>query len=84
LKKSKFSNDPGKVHLVKRVGERIARASEAFMKDSGMEADIKDYKWEFNLIEDDQVANVWCMPGGKVAVYTGIICRRTTFWTCDF
>lgn len=73
LKKSKLSNDPGKVHLVKRVGERIARASEAFMKDSGMEADIKDYKWEFNLIEDDQVANAWCMPGGKVAAYTGIL-----------
>lgn len=73
LKKSKLSNDPGKVHLVKRVGERIARASEAFMKDSGMEADIKNYKWEFNLIEDDQVANAWCMPGGKVAVYTGIL-----------
>ena len=73
LKKSKLSNDPGKVHLVKRVGERIARASEAFMKDSGMEADIKNYKWEFNLIEDDQVANAWCMPGGKVAAYTGIL-----------
>jgi predicted Zn-dependent protease len=73
LKKSKLSNDPGKVHLVKRVGERIARASEAFMKDLGMEADIKNYKWEFNLIEDDQVANAWCMPGGKVAVYTGIL-----------
>jgi predicted Zn-dependent protease len=73
LKKSKLSNDPAKVHLVKRVGERIARASEAFMKDSGMEADIKDYKWEFNLIEDDQVANAWCMPGGKVAAYTGIL-----------
>ena len=59
LKKSKLSNDPGEVHLIKRVGERIARASEAFMKDSGMEADIKNYKWEFNLIEDDQVANAW-------------------------
>jgi predicted Zn-dependent protease len=73
LKKSKLSNDPGKVHLAKRVGEKIARASKAFMRDSGMEADIKDYKWEFNLIEDDQVANACCMPGGKVAVYTGIL-----------
>ena len=73
LKKSKLSNDPGKIHLVRRVGEKIARASEAFMKDSGMEADIKNFKWEFNLIEDDQVANAWCMPGGKVAVYTGIL-----------
>jgi predicted Zn-dependent protease len=73
LKKSKLSNDPVKVHMVKSVGERIARASEEFMRDSGMEADIKNYKWEFNLIEDDKVANAWCMPGGKVAVYTGIL-----------
>jgi predicted Zn-dependent protease len=73
LKKSKLSNDPIKVHMVKRVGERIARASEEFMRDSRMEADINNYKWEFNLIEDDKVANAWCMPGGKVAVYTGIL-----------
>jgi predicted Zn-dependent protease len=73
LKKSKLSNDPVKIHMVKSVGERIARASEEFMRDSGMEADIKNYKWEFNLIEDDKVANAWCMPGGKVAVYTGIL-----------
>ena len=73
LKKSKLSKDPLKVQMVKRVGERIARASEEFMKDSGLESDIKNYKWEFNLIEDDKVINAWCMPGGKVVVYTGIL-----------
>jgi predicted Zn-dependent protease len=73
LKKSKLSNDPVKVHMVKRVGERIARASEEFLRESNLESDIKNYKWEFNLIEDDQVVNAWCMPGGKVAVYTGIL-----------
>jgi len=73
LKKSKLSNDPAKVHLVKRVGERIASATEQFFTENGMEAEIKNYKWEFNLIEDDKVANAWCMPGGKVAVYTGIL-----------
>jgi predicted Zn-dependent protease len=73
LKKSKLSNDPVKVHSVKRVGKRIARASEEFLRESKLESDIKNYKWEFNLIEDDKVVNAWCMPGGKVAVYTGIL-----------
>ena len=73
LKKSKLSHDPAKVEMVKRVGERIARASEDFLRESKMQSDIKNYKWEFNLIEDDKVVNAWCMPGGKVAVYTGIL-----------
>jgi predicted Zn-dependent protease len=73
LKKSKLSNDPVKVHRVNRVGERIARASEEFLRESKLESDIESYKWEFNLIEDDKVVNAWCMPGGKVAVYTGIL-----------
>jgi predicted Zn-dependent protease len=73
LKKSKLSNDPAKVHMVKKVGERIAKATEEFMKEFEMESEIKNYKWEFNVIEDDKVVNAWCMPGGKVAVYTGIL-----------
>lgn len=73
LQKSKLSNDPARVQMVRRVGGRIARASEEFLRESKLEADIKNYKWEFNLIEDDKVANAWCMPGGKVAVYTGIL-----------
>ena len=73
LKKSKLSNDPAKVQMVKRVGERIAKATGEFFKENGMESEIQNYKWEFNLIEDDKVVNAWCMPGGKVAVYTGIL-----------
>ena len=73
LKKSKLSNDPVKVQMVKRVGERIAKATENFLREEGMESEISNYKWEFNLIEDDKTVNAWCMPGGKVAVYTGIL-----------
>jgi predicted Zn-dependent protease len=73
LKKSKLSNDPTKVQMVKGVGERIARATEQFFTEKGMESEIRNYKWEFTLIEDDKVVNAWCMPGGKVAVYTGIL-----------
>jgi predicted Zn-dependent protease len=73
LHQSKLSNDPVKVQMVKRVGEKIARSCEEFLRESKLESDIKNYKWEFNLIEDDKTVNAWCMPGGKVAVYTGIL-----------
>jgi predicted Zn-dependent protease len=73
LKTSKLSSDQGKTHLVRTVGERIARSAEAFLKDSGESDKIKSYQWEFNLIEDDKTVNAWCMPGGKVGVYTGIL-----------
>jgi predicted Zn-dependent protease len=73
LKTSKLSTDQKKVQMVRRVGERIAKSAEAFLKDSGRGNQIANYKWDFNLIEDDKVVNAWCMPGGKVAVYTGIL-----------
>jgi predicted Zn-dependent protease len=73
LKKSKLSSDTQKLQMVRRVGGRIARATEEFFRESGMEEEIKNYTWEFNLIEDDKTVNAWCMPGGKVAVYTGLL-----------
>lgn len=73
LKKSKLSNDTEKVNMVRRVGRRIAKAAEEFLEDEGLGNEIKNYHWEFNLIENDKVVNAWCMPGGKVAVYTGIL-----------
>lgn len=73
LKKSKLSTDQERVQMVRRVGKNIAQGTEEFLEQSGMGSDIKNYKWEFNLIEDDKVVNAWCMPGGKVAVYTGIL-----------
>lgn len=73
LRTSKLSEDREKVEMVKKVGERIARAAEEFLKEYGMATELKNYQWEFNLIEDDKVVNAWCMPGGKIAVYTGIL-----------
>lgn len=58
--------------MVKRVGERIAAATEQFLKSKGMSNRVKDFNWEFNLVEDNTV-NAWCMPGGKVVFYTGIL-----------
>lgn len=73
LKKSELSQDPEKVAMVRRVGFRIAEATEAFLKESGYEESLGKYEWEFNLIKDDDTANAWVMPGGKAAVYTGIL-----------
>jgi predicted Zn-dependent protease len=58
--------------MVKRVGQRIVGAVEAYYKEIGKSADLAGYKWEVNLVEDKAV-NAWCMPGGKIVVYTGIL-----------
>ncbi len=73
LKDSKLSTDQRQVEMVRRVGFKIAKAAEAFLAEAGMRSEIKNLKWEFNLIEDDKQANAWVMPGGKAAVYTGIL-----------
>jgi len=57
---------------VKRVGTRIAHAVEKYMKDNNQSKRIKNYKWEFNLVNQN-VVNAWAMPGGKVVVYQGIL-----------
>jgi len=73
LKKSKIATDQQKVQLVRTVGNKIAKAAESFLAEKGKSADIKNFKWEFNLIQDDKMVNAWVMPGGKAAVYTGIL-----------
>lgn len=73
LKKAKLSTNGAEVRMVRSVGARIAKASEEFLRQSGRAEDIGAYKWEFNLIEDAKTINAWCMPGGKVAVYTGLL-----------
>ena len=59
--------------MVKKVGNNMANAVEVFMKQNKKYAKrIKNFKWEFNLVQDKAV-NAWCMPGGKVVVYTGLL-----------
>ncbi|WP_156308437.1 M48 family metallopeptidase [Sphingobacterium endophyticum] len=68
---SKVETGSAAATQVKRVGNRIAAATNEYLRQIGA-ADKFNFNWEFNLIESDQV-NAWCMPGGKVAVYTGIL-----------
>ena len=58
--------------MVKRAGTRIERAVERYFTEHGLSSRLKGYQWEYNLVEDKE-ANAWCMPGGKVVVYTGIL-----------
>ncbi len=57
---------------IKRVGQKIAVAAERFLTANGYAGYLKDYRWEYNLVQDDAV-NAWCMPGGKIVFYTGIL-----------
>ena len=72
LKEHKLSTNQEQVDMVRRVGARISEAVERYFAASGLSSQLAGYKWEFNLVEDKQV-NAWCMPGGKVVVYTGIL-----------
>jgi predicted Zn-dependent protease len=72
IKNNKISNDAAKTAMVKKVGGKIQTAVEKYFADKNMSNQLKDYQWEFNLVEDSSI-NAWCMPGGKVVVYTGIL-----------
>lgn len=77
LRENKLSTDQQQTEMVKRVGNRIKNAVEQYMGAKGLSSELAGFNWEFNLIQDDQTVNAWCMPGGKVAFYTAImpICK---------
>ena len=77
LQESKLSSDRNQTQMVKRVGGRIQGAVERYFQRLGKANELKGYAWEFNLVENKE-PNAWCMPGGKVVFYTGIlpICRN--------
>lgn len=70
--KGKVLTSGSQVEMVRRVGSRISKAVEEYLRANKMEDQIKNFQWEFNVVQDNTV-NAWCMPGGKVVVYTGIM-----------
>lgn len=72
LKTNTLSTDKGSTAMVQRVGSRIAKGVEQYFASKGLSNELNGYAWEFNLVESSDV-NAWCMPGGKVVVYTGIL-----------
>lgn len=72
LKENKLSTDVSNTRMIQQVGERLSSATEQFLRNNGMESMISNFKWEYNLVESE-VPNAWCMPGGKIVFYTGIL-----------
>lgn len=72
LQENKLSDNKGQTDVVKRVGARVSVAVEKYLKENGYTDRIADFKWEFNLVENNE-PNAWCMPGGKVVFYSGIL-----------
>lgn len=70
LSQNPATKDSDKTAMVKRCGKRIQLAVETYCKEHDIS--LKNYQWEFNLVENDTV-NAWCMPGGRVVVYTGLL-----------
>jgi predicted Zn-dependent protease len=73
IRTSKLSNNAQQTAMVRNVGTRIARAVDQYMAEHNASSELQGFQWEFNLIDDPKTVNAWCMPGGKVAFYTGIM-----------
>ena len=69
--KTKVISSGTDAQRVKRIGTNLSIAIERYLKDNGY-GDQYNFQWEFNLIQSNEI-NAWCMPGGKVAVYTGLL-----------
>ncbi|MCR8669386.1 M48 family metallopeptidase [Aestuariibaculum sp. M13] len=72
LSENKVVTGTADANMVTRVGQKIAKAAERYLDANGYQGYLNDYKWEYNLVNDETV-NAWCMPGGKIVVYTGIL-----------
>ena len=72
MKSAKISTNATQTAMVKRVGQNLANAVVSYLNANGLGAEVSQYKWEFNLVQDKQV-NAFCMPGGKIVVYEGIL-----------
>lgn len=72
MKTAKASTNATNTAMVKRVGQRLANAVELYLREHGQSDEIKNYQWEFNLVQDN-TANAFCMPGGKIVVYEGLL-----------
>ena len=72
MKSAKLSTNATNTAMVKRVGQNLANAVTSYMNAAGLASEIANFNWTFNLVQDKQ-ANAWCMPGGLIVVYEGIL-----------
>lgn len=72
MQSAKLSTNATNTAMVKRVGQKLANAVVTYLSQNGLGAEVANYQWEFNLVQNKQV-NAFCMPGGKIVVYEGIL-----------
>ena len=72
LNENKVVTGTSEANMITNVGQKIASAAERWLDANGYPGYLKDYQWEYNLVNDKTV-NAWCMPGGKIVFYTGIL-----------
>ena len=72
MKSAKVSTNSANTAMVKRVGQRLASAVESYLISNGLSSEVKNFSWEFNLVQNKE-ANAFCMPGGKIVVYEGLL-----------
>ena len=72
MKTAKPSTNATNTAMVKRIGQRMANAVTNYLTNNGLSSELSGYQWEFSLVQDKNV-NAFCMPGGKIVVYEGIL-----------
>ena len=72
-KKTKLSDDKKQLEEIKEIGSRIEEAVSLYFESINKKDPTYNFHWEYILIDNDKIKNAWCMPGGKIAVYTGIL-----------
>ena len=72
-KKEKLSSDNIKLNEIKEIGKKMEYSINEYFERSNLENPTQGFDWEYILIDNDKVKNAWCMPGGKIAVYSGIL-----------
>ena len=71
--KTKLSNDKKQLEEIEEIGSKIEESVSAYFDSIGEPDPTYNFHWEYILVENDKIKNAWCMPGGKIAVYTGIL-----------
>ncbi len=71
--KEKMSKDKDTLNLIKKIGSKMENSISTYFANENIQDPTSNFQWEYILIENKKVKNAWCMPGGKIAVYTGIL-----------
>ena len=72
-RKTKLSDDKKQLEEIKEIGSRIEEAVSLYFDSINKKDPTYNFHWEYILVDNDKIKNAWCMPGGKIAVYTGIL-----------